>query len=102
MITINLPDEEEIEYDEYERRSPVSRGVIAGLIAVGLVVAAGLILAVVLLAGQPDKQAFSPQNSGVVVVTPTPTPSPTPTPTPTPTPVPTTRPDGEDYSSLFE
>lgn len=97
-ITVNVPSRREFE-EVYERRV-IPKGLLAVMIAMGLVLIAGVITVAVLLFTQPN---------ATVSVGPAPTvsqtvePSETPAPTPSPTPVATTAPEeSDDFSSIFD
>lgn len=97
-ITVNVPSRREFE-EVYERRV-IPKGLLAVMIAMGLVLIAGVVTVAVLLLTQPN---------ATVSVGPAPTvsqtaePSETPVPTPSPTPVATTAPEeSDDFSSIFD
>ena len=97
-ITVNVPSRREFE-EVYERRV-IPKGLLAVMVAMGLVLIAGVVTVAVLLLTQPN---------ATVSVGPAPTvsqtaePSETPVPTPSPTPVATTAPEeSDDFSSIFD
>lgn len=99
-ITVNVPSRREFE-EVYERRV-IPKGLLAVMIAMGLVLIAGVITVAVLLLTQPNA-TVSVGPAPTVSQTAEPSETPVPTPSPTPSPVATTAPEeSDDFSSIFD
>lgn len=94
-ITVKLPNK--IEVDAQPQRTGIRKGILAALIAAGVLVIAGLVV-ICLIVLQDQSAVAAPLSTEEAASEPTPTPEPTPDPTPTISdPEPT-----EEYSSIFE
>ncbi len=101
-ITVNVPSHREFE-EVYERRV-IPKGLLAVMVAMGLVLIAGVVTVAVLLLTQPNATvSVGPAPTVSQTAEPSETPVPTLSPTPSPTPVATTAPEeSDDFSSIFD
>jgi hypothetical protein len=101
-IKVNVPSRKE--FEEVCERRVIPKGLLAVLIAMGLVLIAGVVTVAVLLFTQPNATAaVGPAPTVSQTTQPSATPAATPEPTPSPTPVSTTAPEeSDDFSSILE